>query len=344
MDNKRDYYEVLGVSKDASDSEIKKAYRKMAIKYHPDKNPDDSGAEELFKEAAEAYSVLSDEEKRQQYDQYGHDGPRMSGGMSMEDIMRHFREAHGYSFTNEPEVPVGDGLRLHLKLTLEEVFEGTTKKLKYKRLKTCEPCGGLGGFDEQICPKCNGNGIIAKIMQTPLGIMQTMITCDSCEGYGVTYKRPCSSCNSKGVKQEEELVDVKVPSGIKDGSGMIMEGMGHAVRGGIDGDLLIHFTILNHKEFTRVGNDLRSRIPIKYQDLVLGCKIEVPTIEGKKIRVTIPEYSDVGDNLRIQSKGMRLPDSNVRGDMILELDVDMPSEVSDEERELLEKLREITNK
>jgi molecular chaperone DnaJ len=343
---KKDYYEILNVDKSASEAEIKKAYRKTALKYHPDKNPDDKESEEKFKEAAEAYEVLSDKNKRANYDRFGHDTPNMGhrgrrgGFTNMDDIMSQFRDAFGGSRTRK--VRRGQNLKLNVSLTLNEIFEGVEKKFKYERLSPCKSCDGNGGHSPKTCDTCEGHGSVRRIERTPIGVMETITDCPNCKGSGQMYQRVCKTCNGNAVTNTEEMVDVNIPVGVTNGTTIIVEGGGHAIKGGKSGDLLIVISEEPNDTFNRVANNLRVRIELPYHDMVLGGKLKAPTIEGKDIMVTIPEYSDIGDNLRIKNKGMNYPDSNIRGDMIIELDVKMPNQVTNEERELLEKLKKIT--
>lgn len=346
MAEKRDYYEVLGVEKNASDKEIKKAYRKLALKYHPDKNPDDVESEEKFKECAEAYEVLSNPDKKSQYDQFGHSAPNMGGGfggMNMDDIFSQFGDIFGGGGFGKPSMKIrrGQDLRINVSLSLEDLFNGVTKKFKYNRMTTCESCKGHGGEGSTRCTTCQGHGVVYAIQNTPFGQMQSRVTCPDCDGDGEVPEAICEVCNGLGVKQESTTVDVDIPYGFKHGDVMSVHGMGHGIKRGEYGKLIVVLTEKRHKDYIRVGNDLRSTIKLSYPDLVMGTKVDVGTIEGKTIRITIPEYSKVGDNLRIQSKGMKLPDSKVRGDMIIELDINMPTEITDEERELLENLKKI---
>ena len=221
------------------------------------------------------------------------------------------------------------------------MFNGVNKKFKYKRMETCEPCNGKGGSDITKCDTCKGRGVVIQIQQTQFGVMQTRITCPTCSGDGEVIKTKCNTCNGKGLNQKETTIDVDIKHGISNGDTLVVNGMGHGIKNGEYGRLLIVIGEVKHKDYIRVGHDLRGVTKLNYSDLVLGTKVDIKTIEGKIILVTIPELSHVGDNLRIQSKGMKLPDSEVRGDMIIELDIEIPTEISDEERELLEKLKKI---
>lgn len=320
---KKDYYEVLGINKDASADEIKKAYRKLALKYHPDKNPDDASAENSFKEASEAYETLSNSEKKQVYDQFGHDGPRNMGG-----------------FYRQPQ-RTGENIRLLVTITLEEAYTGTIKQEKYHRKINCDVCSGLGGTGKSTCNTCHGRGSLRQSIQTIIGMYETIVVCHDCEGIGSTYKDACGGCHGSGVVGVEETVNVEIPTGILDGMAFVMSGLGNSVRGGIAGDLIIGVKEQQHKTFTRNGNDLRMNVKLKYPQLVLGDKVDITTIDGAKIRVNIPEYSNVGTNFKVVGKGMIPLRSSKRGDLIITIDLQVPKEISDEERSLIEQLKNL---
>jgi molecular chaperone DnaJ len=336
---KRDYYKVLGVDRNASDKEIKKAYRKIAKDNHPDVNPDDKEAEERFKEAAEAYDVLSDPQKKQQYDQFGHQ--RQGGAPNMGDMDEMLRR---WGFGGQKRVMKGQHVRLNLKLSLEDMFNGITKKLKYKRNILCGSCNGNGGHNPEICPTCNGDGIVFQVHRMGAHMMQTSSTCPTCGGDGRYHKTKCTSCNGKRYELNEELIEINIPAGVHDGMELISEGGGSEIKDGIAGDVIIAITQIKHERFIRSNHDLKIHIPLSYTQLVLGDKIDVHTIEGGKIRASIPPASKAGSNLRIPSKGMCILHSDNRGDMILILDVVIPKDISDEEKELLEKLQKLQNK
>lgn len=339
---KKDYYEVLGLDKNATDSEIKKAYRKLAMEFHPDKNPNNTEAEERFKEIAEAYEVLSDSDKKQRYDRYGHQGHQ---GVSMDDIMSQFEQQFGFSFRNHSQnnrrIFKGDDLRLNVKLTLEEMFTGVNKKFKYNRKVSCNDCSGHGGNGTTVCHVCHGSGRVVEITQTPLGIMQSQSICNNCMGGGTSYETQCNTCHGEGTITKEELVSVDIPSGISDGNGIQMNGYGHAIKNGINGHLIIQITQKKHDDFIRTNDDLVYKLKLQYPSLVLGDKINIPTIDGNEIRVTIPEHCDVGTNLRVAGKGMKNIDTGNRGDLIIEVGLNIPKIITEEERELLEKLKNI---
>jgi molecular chaperone DnaJ len=339
---KRDYYEVLGISRNASESEIKKSYRKLAKENHPDVKPDDKKAEELFKEGAEAYEHLSDSQKKAKYDQFGHQQQNQGNHRGYEDIFRDFARR------GQPKRK-GQDLRVNIKLSLEEIFSGEHKKIKYKRMKVCEPCGGKGGHNVEGCDTCKGQGSIFRRRQLGQHILQEQVICHICQGSGEKVSDTCSDCSGSGLVSEDITLDVEVPSGISDGMQMIQEGAGHGVKNGVNGNLIIILTEKPHKIFNRSVNDLKYISKLSYTQLVLGDKVEVPTIEGGKIRVTIPPHSKVGDNLRIPTKGLTPVQGPyyagvTRGDMIIELNIEIPTEVSDEEKELLKKLEKMKNK
>lgn len=353
--SKRDYYEILGLEKTCSDEEIKKAYRKLAMEFHPDRNPDNKEAEEKFKEIAEAYETLSDSGKRQQYDRMGHnafggDGGHGFGGHGfgghgfggMQDMFREFM-ARGGGF-NRPNVRKGDDLNLVIKLTLEEIFTGVNRDFKYKKYNTCTPCGGKGGTKVVNCGKCQGHGQFVNVTQTPFGHIQTVSVCDACEGMGTVVESPCEACNGSGVTQDAEDVNVGIPVGVIDGMTMVLEDKGHAVKNGTSGRLIVTIMELPHEYYTRNGNDLRYTLNLTYPQLVLGDKVEVPTIEGTKIRVLIPEFSKVGDILKIPAKGLMNMDEKTRGDMLITLNLTIPKSLTDEERTLIESLKKISEK
>lgn len=322
--NKKDYYEILGIKKGASEDEIKKSYRKLAKELHPDKNPDNKEAEERFKAVAEAYETLSNTEKRQNYDRFGH-----SRGMNN-------REQYHYQAPQK----VGSNMQLLVKLTLEEVYTGINKRYKYNRSVSCETCNGNGGLESDNCGNCGGSGVTVQVFNTPIGQIRQAFPCHVCEGSGLTYKKECSSCNSSGVKYVDEVVEVDIPSGVQQGMTFIMNGKGHAIKGGVNGDLHINIMELKHDVYIRNGSDLKLNLKLSYPQLVLGDKVDIKTIDGTKIRFTIPEYSDVGTDLRIKNKGLKTYNTDVRGDIIVTLGVDIPKELDDETKDIIINLKE----
>jgi molecular chaperone DnaJ len=335
--SKRDYYEVLGVKKNASEKEIKKAYRTLAKENHPDKNPDNEAAENRFKEAADAYETLSDTKKKSSYDQFGHQ-TRGSGQQQSHDEM--FRD---FARRQRP-VRRGQDLRVNLKLDLEEIFSGIHKKIRYKKMSVCTPCSGKGGHNVNNCGTCSGLGSTFRNRKLGNHILQEQMTCHDCGGSGEKITNICTDCSGSGLVAEDVLIELDIPAGIQDGMQIMQEGGGHGIREGVDGNLVITISEKTHKIFNRSGNDLKYTLKLSYTQMVLGDKVEVPTIEGGKIRVTIPPYSDVADNLRIPNKGLNALQTNRRGDMMISLLINMPKTVTDEETELLKKLEEINNK
>ncbi len=360
--SKRDYYEVLGVSKSASETELKKAYRKKAIQYHPDKNPDDKQAEENFKEAAEAYEVLSNPEKRQRYDQFGHAGMSGSGGggysgggMNMEDIFSHFGDIFGGggggSFfgggfggggRSSRRVNRGSNLRVKVKLTLKEISEGVEKKIKVKKQVECKSCKGSGAKDGSSfssCSTCHGSGQVTRIQNTILGQMQTASTCPTCSGEGKIITNKCTSCAGEGIVRDEEVITINIPAGVAEGMQLSVSGRGNAARrGGVNGDLLILVHEEEHPELIRDENDLLYNLFVSIPDSILGTAVEIPTIENK-VKVKIDAGTQPGKILRLRGKG--LPDINGygRGDLLVKINVWVPNSISKDEKKILEKLQ-----
>ncbi|QMU27582.1 molecular chaperone DnaJ [Adhaeribacter radiodurans] len=356
---KRDYYEVLGVSKSASADEIKKAYRKIAIKYHPDKNPDDPSAEDKFKEAAEAYEVLSDQDKRGRYDQFGHQG--VNGGgyghMNMDDIFSQFGDIFGGGSpfgdifgggrsSNGRRVRKGTNLRIKLKLDLEEIANGVEKKIKVKRYVACNTCGGNGaknGTALQTCSGCQGTGQVKKVVNTMLGQMVSTSTCPVCDGEGKKVSQNCEVCQGEGRELKEEVIAINVPAGVGDGMQLSMSGKGNVPqRGGIAGDLLIQIEEEAHPLLKREGNNIIFEQYISFVDAVLGANIEVPTIEGK-VKIKIDPGTQGGKILRLRGKGIKDINGYGKGDQLIHINVWTPKHVSNDERQVLEKLRNSDN-
>lgn len=358
---KRDYYEVLGVSKDATDDELKKAYRKLAIKYHPDKNPGDKNAEEKFKEAAEAYDVLRDKDKRARYDQFGHAGVDGQGGfgggagMNMDDIFSMFGDIFGGGFGGfsgfgsrsngrGKRVNKGGNLRIRVKLTLEEIEQGVEKKLKVKKYVECSSCKGSGakaGSEKVTCSHCGGSGVIVQIQRTILGNMQTQTTCPHCNGEGTIIKDKCPDCRGEGIVQREEIVEIKIPAGVQDGMQLAMRGLGNAgARNGINGDLIVVIEEIKHEIFERDGNNLCMQTYITFSEAVQGSTIEVPTLSGK-VKFKIEQGMPSGKVFRLKGKG--LPDVNgySKGDLLVRVDVWVPKSFTKEEKKLLDELSKL---
>lgn len=356
---KRDYYEVLGVSKSASPEEIKKAYRKLALKYHPDKNPDDKAAEEKFKEAAEAYDVLSSPEKKQRYDQFGHSGMGGAGGfsgagMSMEDIFSQFGDLFGGGgffggfggAQQRQQVNRGSNLRLKVELSLEEIAKGVEKKLKVKKYIACKSCHGNGeknGNSHVNCSECNGTGQVTRIQNTLLGRMQTTSTCPVCGGSGKMIKEKCPDCNGEGILRGEEIISVKIPAGVYEGLQLSVSGKGNAARrGGVNGDLIVLIKEKDHPELIRDGNDLLYNLFISIPDAILGASAEIPTLDGK-VKVSIDKGTQSGKILRLRKKGLPSIEGHGTGDLLIKVNVFIPKEISREEEKMLEKLGESPN-
>ncbi len=358
MSKKRDYYEVLGIAKNASEEDIKKAYRKLAIKYHPDKNPDDKQAEEKFKEAAEAYEVLSDAQKRQRYDQFGHaglggNGGFGGGGMNMDDIFSQFGDIFGGAFgfgggggsRTGRRVARGTNLRVKVKLNLQEIANGVEKKIKVNKHVACKTCHGSGAKNGQYdtCRSCNGTGAITRVQQTILGAMQTQTTCSACHGEGRTIKDKCHSCHGEGIVREEEVIAINIPAGVSEGMQLSMSGKGNAApRGGINGDLLILIEEEEHPHLKREGNHLVYDLNISFPDAALGCTVEIPTIEAKA-KIKIEPGTQSGKVLRLKGKG--LPDVNAygKGDLLVEISIYTPTHLNQEEKKALEQFKDSKN-
>ncbi|BDD11116.1 chaperone protein DnaJ [Fulvitalea axinellae] len=360
---KRDYYEILGVSRNASPEEIKKAYRKLAIKFHPDKNPDDKEAEEKFKEAAEAYEVLSDQQKRQRYDQFGHAG--MGGGMgggggagmNMEDIFSQFGDIFGGGSPfgdmfgggggrRRQRQRKGSNLRIKLKLSLKEVANGVEKKIKVKRYVSCNSCGGNGaknGTAINTCPTCHGAGQVSQVVNTVLGQMQSATTCPTCNGSGKQVTDKCDSCHGSGREIKEEVIPINIPAGVSDGMQLSMSGKGNYPEGGgVPGDLLIVIEEEENGFFVRDGNNVHYDLFLNFADVALGTSVEIPTIDGK-VKIKIEAGTQSGKLLRLRGKG--IPDINGygRGDQMVHVNVWTPKKINSEEKELLEKLKASDN-
>ena len=359
MAEKRDYYEVLGVPKNANADEIKKAYRKAAIKYHPDKNPGDKEAEDKFKEAAEAYDVLSNEEKRARYDQFGHAGMSgaggaggfgggFGGGFSMDDIFSQFGDIFGGHFgggfggsRGGRSVNRGSDIRVRIKLTLAEIAEGTVKKIKVNKDVVCEQCGGSGAKDASshtTCSQCNGSGYVVTVQNTFFGRMQSQSVCPTCHGEGKIITAKCSKCGGEGCVRDSEVIEIKVPAGVGEGMALTVSGKGNAARrGGINGDLIVVIEEERDPELLRDGNNLIHNLNITVVTAILGGEVEVPTIEGKaKIKIAPGTHS--GKVLRLRGKG--LPDGNGygKGDILVVVDITIPTSLTSEEKELVKKL------
>lgn len=359
---KRDYYEVLGVDKSASADEIKKAYRKLAIKYHPDKNPGDKQAEENFKEAAEAYDVLSTPDKKQRYDQFGHagmggaaSGGGFSGaGFSMEDIFSQFGDIFGGHFgggfggfsgggrSRGPRVQRGSDIRIRVKLNLKEVMNGVEKKVKINKMVSCPDCRGKGAVsdaDVKTCDNCRGSGMVTTVMQTMFGQMQSQGVCPKCNGAGTIITKPCAKCHGAGLVKDTEEISFKIPAGVAQGMQLTVQGKGNAARnGGINGDLLVVIEEEQDNELQRDGNDLIYSLFVSVPDAILGTNAEVPAVDGK-LRIKIDPGTQSGKILRLRGKGV--PDINGygAGDLLVYVQVWIPKNLSSEEKAQMEKLQ-----
>lgn len=373
MATKRDYYEVLEVSKGASADEIKKAYRKKAIQYHPDKNPDDKVAEEKFKEAAEAYEILSDPDKRKRYDQFGHQGVGggaagggFSGqGMSMDDIFSHFGDIFGGHFSGgggggfggfsgfggggggnaRPRVNKGADLRVKVKVTLQDVAHGVQKKIKVKKMVACQSCNGTGaenGTSFHTCQNCGGTGSVNRVQNTMFGAMQTQGVCPNCNGSGKVIDHKCPNCTD-GVKREDEVITLNIPAGVYDGMQLSMSGKGNAAKnGGVPGDLIIVIEEIPNEELLRDENDLIYNLMLNFPIAALGGSVEVPTIDGKA-RIKIAPGTQPGKVLRLKGKGLPSVNNYGTGDLLVNVTVYVPENLSDDEKKSIEKLKDSPN-
>ncbi len=375
MAEKRDYYEVLGVSKNATAEEIKKAYRKKAIQYHPDKNPGDKEAEEKFKEAAEAYDVLSDANKRARYDQFGHSmGPQgfgggggyggfggFGGGMSMEDIFAHFGDIFGGRFAGEDafggfggaaggrarrHVNRGTDLRITVKVTLKDIMNGVDKKLKIPKLVACSHCKGTGAKDGtafHTCQRCHGTGYVTTVQQTFMGTMQSQSVCPECNGEGKVITEKCTHCNGQGVEKKEEIVSFHIPAGVENDVVLTLRGQGNAPRnGGVNGDLLIKIQEEKDPELIRDGSDLIYNLMLDFPTAALGGTAEVPTIDGRA-RLKIVPGTQPGKVLRLRGKGLPQMNGGARGDLLVNVMVYVPEKISDAEKAAIESLKDAPN-
>jgi molecular chaperone DnaJ len=360
---KRDYYEVLGISKSASADEIKKAYRKVAMQYHPDRNAGDKSAEEKFKEAAEAYEVLSDADKKSQYDRFGHAGLKNNGrggfgNMNTEDIFSQFGDIFGddifgsffgggsRSSGRRNHGVRGSNLRVKIKLNFEEIANGATKTIKVKKYVSCNTCNGTGAKDKggvQTCSTCGGSGQVRKVTNTFLGQMQTVTTCPSCNGEGTTITSKCTSCRGEGRVYGEETVNIDIPAGVQEGMQLSMSGKGNAgERGGSSGDLIILIEEENHQYLQRDGLNVVFDLHISFIDVVFGTQAEVPTIDGKA-KIKIPAGTQSGKIFRLKGKGFPAINSYERGDQLIHVNVWTPQNINTEEKAALEKLQDSPN-
>ncbi|MBM3921879.1 MAG: molecular chaperone DnaJ [Sphingomonadales bacterium] len=363
--SKRDYYEILGVSKSASADEIKKSYRKVAMQYHPDRNPGDKAAEEKFKEAAEAYEILSDQDKRAQYDRFGHagvggaGGRGGSGGMNMDDIFNQFGDIFGDDLfgsffgggqrgggRQRGRGSRGSNLRIKLKLNYEEIAKGVSKNIKVKKYVSCTTCSGSGAKDKnstQTCSTCGGNGQVRRVQNTFLGQMQTVATCSDCNGEGSTVTAKCGACKGDGRIYGEETVSIDIPAGVQEGMQLNVSGKGNAgERGGSNGDLIILIEEETHKELYREGNNVAYELHLSFTDAVFGIQAEVPTIDGRA-KIKIPAGTQSGKIFRLKGKGFPSVNSYEKGDQLVQVSIWTPQQLSAEEKAALEKLSSSPN-
>ncbi len=350
--DKRDYYDILGVNKNASDSEIKKAYRKVAIKYHPDKNPDDNSAEEKFKEAAEAYEVLSNNEKRQQYDRFGHEGLKGSNsgfgtrGMNVEDIFNQFGDIFGDGSpfdgffggrSNKSSANRGTNLRIKLKLNIKEIYKGVEKKIKVKRLVTAK------GVTYNTCQICNGTGQVKKVMNTMIGQMMSTSNCNNCNGNGKVIDQKPPGVDSTGLEYKDEIIKINIPEGVSDGMQLSMSGKGNdAPGGGTPGDLLILIEESEDETFKRDGENIIYDLYLNFIDAVIGTSIEIPTLDGM-VRIKISPGTQSGKILILKCKGIKNINQYDRGDQLIYINIWTPKKLSLEEKDLLMKFKDSEN-
>jgi molecular chaperone DnaJ len=360
---KRDFYEILGIDRNATKEEIKKAYRKQAIKFHPDKNPGIKEAEEKFKEAAEAYEILSDENKKARYDQYGHAGlgggstGGYSGadGMTMEDIFEHFGDIFGGHFggfggfsgqRRGRQMNKGSNLRVKVKLNLKEIVTGVEKKIKVNKYIICDTCGGKGAASGSAladCPVCYGSGQVTQVTNTFLGRMQTTTTCSNCGGDGKIIKNKCTTCYGEGIVKGEEVISINIPAGVGEGMQMTVAGKGNAPRrGGVNGDLLVLIHEETHPDLARDGNDLYYNLFISFPEAALGGPAEIPTVEGN-VKIKVDPGTQSGKILRIRGKGIPEVNGYGRGDLLVRVNVWTPKSLSKDEKKIIEKLMESEN-
>ena len=364
--SKRDYYEILGVSKSASADEIKKSYRKVAMQYHPDRNPGDKTAEEKFKEAAEAYEILSDQDKRAQYDRYGHAGVSGNGrggyhpgGMNMEDIFSQFGDVFGEDLfgsffgggggrgrTSRARGVRGSNLRVKIKLTYEEIAKGVTKNIKVKKHVVCTTCSGSGAKDKgsvQTCGTCGGSGQVRRVTNTFIGQMQTVTTCPTCNGEGTTITVKCTACKGEGRVYGEDAISIEIPPGVQEGMQLNLSAKGNAgERGGAPGDLIILIEEEPHKELQRDGMNVAYDLHISFTDAVFGTQLEVPTIDGRA-KIKIPAGTQSGKIFRLKGKGFPAVNSYQKGDQLIHVNVWTPQHVNAEEKTMLEKMSHSPN-
>jgi molecular chaperone DnaJ len=364
MAQKRDYYEVLGVDKNATEDQIKKAYRTIAIKYHTDRNPGNKEAEEKFKEAAEAYDVLHDPQKRQQYDTFGFNGPGAGGGfggfgtsMNMDDIFSMFGDIFGGHAgfggfgggRRGHQVQRGSDLRLKVRLSLDEIAHGVTKKFKVRKDLTCSHCQGSGaapGSTSEQCPTCHGSGVITHTTQSIFGMMQTQGVCPTCNGEGTVIKNKCPHCHGTGIEKGEEVVEIKIPAGVAEGMIVNVPGKGNAgPHKGVNGDIQVFIEEEENDTFVRDDNNLIYNLLLDFPTAALGGEVEIPTIEGTKLKVKMEPGTQPGKTLRLRGKGLPAVQGYGRGngDLVVNVSVYIPKELSREEKAAIEQFRQSDN-
>ncbi len=357
---KRDYYEILEIDRNATEADIKKAYRKQAIRFHPDKNPHDHSAEDKFKEAAEAYEILSNPDKRARYDRYGHQGVAgasgggfSGGGMSMDDIFSQFGDIFGGAFgggfggqSRGRRVNKGSNLRVKVRLNLHDIAHGVEKKIKVNKYVSCSHCSGSGaehGGSHTTCSTCRGSGQVTRVTNTFLGQMQTSSTCPTCGGDGKIITKKCIPCQGHGVVQEEEIISLNIPAGVAEGMQLSVSGKGNAgARGGIPGDMIVLIEEERHEDLLRDDNNLIHNLFISFTDAALGTKLEVPTVDGK-VRITIEPGTQPGKVLRLKGKGLPTVNSYGTGDLLININVWVPKKLSSEEKAMIEKMADSSN-
>ena len=367
MAQKRDYYEVLGVDKNATEDQIKKAYRTIAIKYHPDRNPGNKEAEEKFKEAAEAYDVLHDPKKRQQYDTFGFNGPGGMGGgfdpfggasMNMDDIFSMFGDifggragfgGFGGGSSRGPQKHRGSDLRLKVRLSLAEIAQGVTKKFKVRKDVPCEHCHGSGAEDgsgKETCQTCHGTGVITHTTQSIFGMMQQQSVCPVCGGEGQVIKNKCHECGGTGIKKGEEVVEINIPAGVAEGMVVNVPGKGNAGQhNGVNGDIQVFIEEESHDTFVRDGNDLIYNLLLDFPTAALGGEVEIPTIEGTKLKVKLENGTQPGKTMRLRGKGLPAVQGygSGKGDLVVNISVYVPRTLSREEKQAIEQFRDSDN-
>ena len=359
---KKDYYEILGVSKTASAEEIKKSYRKVAMQYHPDRNPGDKASEDKFKEAAEAYEVLNDADKKSQYDRFGHSafsqgrGGGNGGGMNMDDIFSQFGDIFGgegfggffggggrRGSTSQSRGTRGSNLRVKLKLDFEEIAKGANKTIKVKKHVKCTTCTGSGAKDKnsmQICGACGGSGQVRRVQNTFLGQMQTVATCSTCSGEGSTITSKCTTCKGEGRMYGEETVNIDIPAGVQEGMQLSIGGKGNAgERGGSNGDLIVLIEEESHAHLHRDGINVAFDLHITFPDAVFGMQVEVPTIDGRA-KIKIPPGTQSGKIFRLKGKGFPQVNGYEKGDQLIQVNIWTPQNITAEEKSMLEKMQQ----